>query len=67
MAAVDFVVDRPEGGSLFLVRPQTDAAREYLREHVDAEAQWFNGALVVEHRYAAALVRGLRDDGWEVQ
>jgi hypothetical protein len=51
-------------GTILLFRPQTDAAREWLTAHVDSEAQWFGGALVVEPRYAADLAQGLEDEGF---
>lgn len=51
-------------GTILLFRPQTDAAREWLTSHVDSEAQWFGGALVVEPRYAADLAQGLQDEGF---
>lgn len=54
-------------GSLFLFHPQTDAGREWLTDNVDAEAQWFGGALVVEPRYARDLADGLLDAGLEVR
>ena len=54
-------------GSLFLFRPLNDAMRQHLREGVDDEAQWFAGALVVEHRYAASLAERLVEEGFTVE
>lgn len=54
-------------GSLFLLRPTHGAARENLEEHTGDEAQWFGGALAVEHRYIGPLVNQLREHGWEVR
>lgn len=43
-------------GSVVLVRPLTDAAREWIDENVQQEGwQWFGGALGVDARYAWAL------------
>jgi len=53
-------------GTLVLFRPLTAAADEWVKENVDPKAQWFGGALVVEHRYAADLLQGVKDDGLEV-
>ncbi len=53
-------------GSLRLVRPVTDAGREWIDENVDSEAQWFGGALAVEPRYVQAIVEGMQLDGLEV-
>jgi hypothetical protein len=53
-------------GNLGLVYPQNAQAQEYLQEHVQEDAQWFGRGLVVEARYMADLVNGLRNDGFEV-
>jgi hypothetical protein len=47
-------------GSLILVHPLTEAARTWLEEHTDGT--WFGLALVVEPRYLADLLRGLKAD-----
>lgn len=60
----DFEV-RGHYGSLVLVVPLTQAARDWVTENVEETAQWFGGALVVEPRYAPTLVKGMRDDGLE--
>ncbi len=53
-------------GSLWLVRPLTDAAREWIDENVDPDAQWLGGALAVEHRYVQGILEGMQLDGLEV-
>lgn len=53
-------------GSIWLCRPQNDAAREHLEDNVSEEAQWFGGALVVEPRYVDELVGQLGMRGWMV-
>lgn len=53
-------------GSLVLVTPATPEADAHLRAHVDAEAQWFGGALAVEPRFLDDLVAGLQDAGYTV-
>ena len=60
----DFILENH--GSIWLVRPQSEPAREHLAENVSDEAQWFGDALVVEPRYVEGLVNGLRNNGWEV-
>jgi hypothetical protein len=50
-------------GSIWLVRPLTQHATEWLHVNVQADAQWFGGALVVEPRYVANLVNGLSEEG----
>lgn len=53
-------------GTIFLFRPQTDTARDWIEESVSDEAQWFGNALVVEHRYAGGLAQGMHDSGLRV-
>ncbi len=49
------------GPSVYLFRPLTPRANEWLHEHTDPEnSQWFGGALVVEWRFYADLVVGLQ-------
>ena len=52
-----------DAGTLFLFCPLTPCARAWIEEHVQPDAQWFGNALVVEHRYAFALLVGMKDDG----
>jgi hypothetical protein len=58
----DFVIQND--GTILLFRPLTDAAREWLEANVQEDAQWFGGALVVEHRYAGALAVALIEAGF---
>ena len=60
----DFVFENH--GTLYLVRPQNEAARRHLQDNVQEDAQWWGDALVVEHRYALPLSEALADNGWDV-
>ena len=53
-------------GTVYLFLLGTDQAREWVDEHVCDDHQMFGRGLVVEHRYAAALAEGMRDDGLEI-
>ncbi len=53
-------------GSLCLVRPVTDAARDWIRDNVQEDAQYLGLALAVEPRYIGALVDGMTAAGLEV-
>lgn len=53
-------------GSVVLIRPVTDAAEQWIDEHVQDDAQWFGPALVVEPRYVDDLIAGMREAGLEV-
>ena len=57
----DFVVENH--GSIFLLRPRTEAAREWINEHLPEDATTFAEAVVVEHRYIVSIIDGLKDDG----
>jgi hypothetical protein len=49
-------------GSVVLVRPLNDEARDWLQEHTDG--QWFGDALAVEPRYVENLLVGAVDAGF---
>jgi hypothetical protein len=61
---LDFTVY--DGGSLFIVTPRTDAAREHLDQVLDEEAQRWGNGVAVEHRYLESFVHQLVDDGFSV-
>jgi len=51
-------------GSIIMVTPNTDAATEWVDEHLSLEDwQWMGAAFAVEHRYAGDLADGIRADG----
>jgi hypothetical protein len=53
-------------GTLTLVRPITQRASEWIRQHVQDDSQWFGPALVIEHHYLANLLNGMIEDGLHV-
>jgi len=54
-------------GSIVLFHLNTPEASAWVEENVTREAQFFGTALVVEPRYVAALVAGMREAGLEVR
>lgn len=60
----DFAV-RNEG-SIQLLVPNTDAAREWVSQHISEDAQRFCGGIVVESRYIDDIVQGIQGDGLTV-
>jgi hypothetical protein len=64
---LDFTVQNE--GSIFLLRPITPAAKKWVNEHIGAD----NGfqpmwpTVVIEHRYIADVVEGIRDDDLTVR
>jgi hypothetical protein len=52
-------------GSLFLLRPLTSAAKEWMGEHlpVDSpETQFWGDAIVIEPRYLEPIIEGILAD-----
>lgn len=62
---IDFTVSG--GGTLYLLRPLTPAAKAWAKEHIAADAQTWAGAIAVEHRYIGPLVAGIATDGLSVE
>jgi hypothetical protein len=53
-------------GSLFLLRPLSFAAKEWMKEHLPVElpeTQFWNDAIVIEARYVTPIVDGIIGDG----
>lgn len=50
-------------GTIVLLRLNTQAAHDWALDNIDGEAHRFGGAVVVEPRYVAAIVDGMRADG----
>ena len=56
MARIDFELSGH--GTLYLLRPVSRAASAWVEEHLPADATWFGGAVVVEHRYIGPIIGG---------
>ena len=54
-------------GTLYLLRPLTRAAHAWVADHLPADATWWCGAVVVEHRYIGPLIGGAIGDGLVVR
>ena len=61
----DFVVENH--GTIFLVRPETHAAKQWVAAHIPDDAQRWGIAVVVEHRFVQDIIEGILKDGLEVQ
>jgi hypothetical protein len=62
---IDFEVSG--GGSVYLLRPLTRPARDWVDDHLPDDATWWCGAVVVEHRYIGPIVGGAIGDGLVVR
>lgn len=55
-------------GTIYVLTPETDQARAWVDEYLPSDAmRWGRNGVVVEHRYIADIVEGIRADGMEVQ
>jgi hypothetical protein len=54
-------------GSLIGMTPMSDAGRSWMREHIPDDAQWLGRQLMVEPRYAPAIMEGMQDAGLELR
>ena len=52
--------------SVYLLRPCSDAAIEWVNEYLPEDRLDFCGAVVVEHRYISDIVDGFLADGLSV-
>jgi hypothetical protein len=50
-------------GSVFLVRSTSPTGQEWLAEHIPEDAQWFGGAVAVEHHDVGNIIQGAIDGG----
>lgn len=57
----DFLIQNH--GTIFLLCPVSDAAVEWVGEHLPPDATRFGTAVVIEHRYVADIVAGIKGDG----
>jgi hypothetical protein len=53
-----------DSGSIIMIRPISDAARDWIDENVYSEPwQWMGDSLCIDTRYAGALLYGMQEDG----
>lgn len=52
-------------GSISILVPLSEAACDWIDEHLPNDAQWFGHGVVVEHRYLADILAGIEADGLE--
>lgn len=57
----DFSVENH--GTIYLLRPLTEDAEQWIEDHIPEDAQTWGNAIVVEHRYIGAIVDGFQGDG----
>lgn len=68
----DCVVERDvtviNNGSVFLIYPHTQTAKDWMSENLQAEGwQYLGKTLAVDQRYIADIADGMSDDGLNVE
>lgn len=53
-------------GTLTLVRPLTERARQWINQHLPDHSQWFGPALIIEHHYLVNVLPVMIQDGLRV-
>ena len=63
----DFTLDYRGGDTVGRLVPETQAARDWIKDNVESEPwQWLGSALCIEHRYIDPIVEAIVADGLEV-
>jgi len=60
----DFICENHS--SVFLLRPISPAAFEWVNEHLPEDRQTFGNAVAIDHRCIWAILTGLQEDGLSV-
>ena len=65
MTTTDELVDVEISGSgtVYLVKPVTERAEQWIQDNVAGETTYLGDALAVEHRYIFDLAEGMAEDG----
>lgn len=60
----DFDFEVQNEGTILVLHPLNDAAREWIDEHLYTEqTQWWGGGIVIEHRYVEDILDGIDGAG----
>ena len=62
----DLVIYGQSGDTVFLLRPVSRLGTSWIADRIQPEATWFGGAVVVDHRYIADVLRGAVAEGLKV-
>lgn len=54
------------GGTLYILRPNTNEAKAWVEEHIPADAQRWSGGVAVEWRFIRDIIDGIQAAGLEV-
>ena len=54
-------------GTIFLLRPCSNAAQAWIEAHLPDDTNWFGPAVAIEHRYIQDILCGIAIDGLTFQ
>jgi hypothetical protein len=54
-------------GSLWLLQPETEAANDWVAEHLPEDVLTWGSSIAVEPRYVADIAVGIQSDGLTVE
>ena len=63
----DADVSAQNHGSIFMLRPNTPAAHEWITNNIPSDVNWFGGAFAVEPRFICDIIDGMKEDGLVVK
>lgn len=58
----DFVAENH--GTLIMLQPVSDAAKEWVAEHLPEDAQWLGPRVAIDHRCYPPIADGIVNDGF---
>jgi hypothetical protein len=59
--STDFIVT--DHGTIALLTPITDAAKQWVEDHLPEDRQTFGDSVVVEPRYLLDILHGINEEG----
>jgi hypothetical protein len=62
-AAVELDFTVQDEGTIKILYPQTEAAEQWITDHIANDAQRWAGGVVVEHRFIEDILFGVHNDG----
>ena len=51
------------GPSVYILKPLTESAEEWIDERIDPNATWYGGGVAIEHGFIDDVMMGIEIDG----
>ena len=55
------------GGTVYMLYPASEAAKEWVREHLPPDALTLGRSIAIEHRFVNSILDGINDAGLVVE